>query len=190
MRLLRGSERDLVVIFLEVLVKSHRIPVQESNLIEVPATMRPPESLQGGTMAQKSVSEVWKDVWPEIRPLFIKYSALLSLALIVINVIVFFALSFESQWAVLVNIFLVIAILIFSFIRASWIVVEERHRKYSDEWKAQEWAWEMAGLAKIRESMTDAERAMYEVQLENQELLMEIKNKKHLQTTRLSGLGA
>jgi hypothetical protein len=129
-------------------------------------------------MAQKSVSEVWKDVWLEIRPLFIKYSALLSLALIVINVIVFFALSFESQWAVLVNIFLVIAILIFSFIRASRIVADERHRKYSDEWKAQEWAWEMAGLAKIRESMTDAERAMYEVQLENQELLMEIKNKK------------
>lgn len=134
-------------------------------------------------MAQ-TVSQSWNDVWPDIRPIFIKYLCLLSLTLIAVNVIVFiYAPRFESKWYAWANIFLISAILIFSFFRAVRIVAGERRRKRDDEIWAREEAKEVARLAKIRESMTDAEWAMYEVQLENKELLIEIKNKKTAQNT-------
>jgi hypothetical protein len=51
-------------------------------------------------------------------------------------------------------------------------------KKRSAEFQAREWAKEVAQREKLRKSMTNAEWAMYEVQLKNQELLTEIKNKK------------
>jgi hypothetical protein len=127
-----------------------------------------------------SVSEQLKEVWPKMRPVFRIFVFLLSMILIAVNVAVFLTQRPELPLVVtiLMNFFLFIVILIVSFFIAARAVGDELTRKRNAEYQVREEAKEVARLAKLRKSMTDAEWAIYEVQLKNQELLREIKNKK------------
>ena len=131
-------------------------------------------------MAELTVSGQFKEAWSKMRPIFWIFVSALSVILVAVNVLVFLAL--RPEWPlvvpILANIFLFIVILILSFLIAARAVGDEMNRKRIAEDQAREEAQEVAKLAKLRKSMTDAEWAIYEVQLKNQELLREIKNKK------------
>lgn len=125
-----------------------------------------------------SASQAVAEAWPKMRGQFFVRLFLYTLLLVVANVLIGRVIELPVLVSILVNLALLVVIALASFLQAASKAGEERSRIRRAEELEKAQLEEKRKLDELRAKMTDAEWALYQVQLENQELLKEIKNKK------------